>query len=250
MEIHQSQLNMILRCGEQFRRRYVLGHIIPPSIAAARGTGVHYANELNIRHKIIYEYDMPADDLMDAARDKYVDVLSNGVYLPKEEHSAKKRLLGEGLDQTVRLTKLYREAVAPILKPAEPEAQFKVTVPGTDLTIAGTMDLQADNRVDDLKTSTRSWPKDRIFKEIQPVLYSLAHELLTGRKPEFHYHVLVALTSGEKHQALSLRADQRMYKALIEKLKIAYQSVKAGIFLPANPTSWWCSPTSSAAGSR
>ena len=47
--IHQSTANTALRCGEQFRRLYIEDERIPPGIAAGRGTGVHKANEVNLK---------------------------------------------------------------------------------------------------------------------------------------------------------------------------------------------------------
>ena len=51
--IHQSNLGTALRCGEQFRRRYIEGERIPPGVAAGRGTGVHNANDVNLSQKVL-----------------------------------------------------------------------------------------------------------------------------------------------------------------------------------------------------
>jgi hypothetical protein len=101
--IHQSTLNMAFRCGEQFRRRYLLGEIIPPSIAATRGTALHKANEVNLRQKVATQVDLPVADLKDAARDSYVYNLRNGVFLSDEEIPQKNQLINEGLNQALSL---------------------------------------------------------------------------------------------------------------------------------------------------
>lgn len=238
--IHQSTLNMAFRCGEQFRRRYLMDEIIPPGIAAGCGTGVHAANEANLKHKIITEADMPLDDMKDAARDGYVRAFRNGVFLSKDDISAKKRLLNEGLNKTLRLTELYKNEVAPHIKPKEVEREFLIDV-GLPLPLAGKIDIEQDGRVDDLKTSGIKWPEGRINKEIQPIFYSFAHEKETGIRPEFYYHILRDLKSGPQLQVQSLKPTDEHYKALFEKINMFCKMLKAGIFPPAEPTSWICS---------
>lgn len=240
--IHQSTLNMALRCGEQFRRRYIEDEIIPPGIAAARGTGVHKANEVNLKAKVMTGEDLPLSDLQDAARDGFVHALRNGVYLPKEDISAKDRLLNEGLNDTIRLTRIYRQEVAPEIVPQEIEREFFIVVPGLPLPLAGRIDIEREAKVDDLKTTGRSWPKDQIQKEIQPIFYSFVHEHETGIRPTFYYHILIALKKKEKRQIQNITPTDNHYRALLAKLKMFCETLRAGVFLPANPSSWWCSP--------
>ena len=239
--IHQSTLNMALRCGEQFRRRYLENEIIPPSIAAGRGTGLHKANEVNLKQKIQTKEDLPVDDLKDAARDGYIHSFRYGVYLAKEDVSAKDKLLNDGLNQTIQLTELYHEEVAPEIVPLEVEQEFIIDV-GLDLPLSGRIDMQEKNKVDDLKSSGKKWADGQIQKEIQPVFYSLAHEKQTGVRPEFVYHILRTLKDGAKRQVQSMTATDEQYMALFAKLQMFLKMLKGGLFPPANPTSWWCTP--------
>jgi len=238
--IHQSTLNMFLRCGEQGQRRYLKNEIIPPGVAAARGTGVHRANEANLRQKISSGVDLPVSDLKDAARDGYIKALSNGVFLPRDELPAKNRLINEGLNETIVLTELYHDEVAPEIVPLDVERKFLIDV-GLELPLSGIIDIEQDNRVDDLKTSARTWPDTRIKSEIQPVFYSFAHQREIGVRPEFHYHILIPLKSGAKRQVQSMVATDADYKALFAKIEVVIQMLKTGLFPPANPSSWWCS---------
>ena len=239
--IHQSTLNMAFRCGEQFRRRYILGHIVPPSVPAGRGTGVHKANEANLRQKVESREDMPLADLQDAARDGYVHALQHGVYLPKDKVSEKNRLLNDGLNDTLRLTKLYRNAVAPNINPIHVEREFSINV-GLPLLLEGRMDYQEKPIVGDLKTAGKSWGEHQIHKEIQPVFYSFVHEHETGIRPKFIYHILVALKTKEKLQTQDLTPTDRHYQALYAKLLMFCKMLETETFLPANPSSWWCDP--------
>ncbi|MFH1953134.1 MAG: PD-(D/E)XK nuclease family protein [Pseudomonadota bacterium] len=243
--IHQSSLNMALRCGEQFRRRYIEGERIPPGVAAGRGTGIHKANEINLKQKIASKKDMPLSDLQDAARDGYVNAFKNGVYIPKDKLPEKKKLLNIGLNDTIRCTNIYRVLVAESIRPISIEEPFNLDV-GLALPLAGTMDYQEKPEVGDLKSTATKWPADRIDKEIQPVLYSYVHEKTQGVRPVFKYHVLIARRNkdgdptSEEYQPLEKKPTDNDYKALFAKLQIFINMLKAGIFVPANPTSWWC----------
>ena len=173
--IHQSSLNMILRCGEQFRRRYLEGEIIPPSVAAGRGTGVHAANKANLLQKIKTRRDLSLADLKDATRDGFVNSFKSGVFIPKEDLGSKDKLLNEGLEDALRCTKVYQEKVAPIINPIAVEERFEIDI-GLPLNLAGIMDYQEKPIVGDLKTTKMKWPEGRIDVEIQPSLYSFVHE--------------------------------------------------------------------------
>ena len=238
--IHQSTLNMAFRCGEQFRRRYIENEILPPGIAAGRGTGVHAANEANMKYKIIEKKDLPISDMKDAARDGYVKAFSNGVYLSKDDIPEKDKLLNDGLNDTLTLTELYGNEVAPSIKPKEVEREFTLDI-GLPIPLAGKIDIEETNTVHDLKTAKKSWSNGQINKEIQPLFYSLVHEKETGVRPEFIYSILVALKT-PKLQVQSITPTDKMYEALYNKLNVFCAMLQAGTFLPANPASWWCDP--------
>lgn len=245
--IHQSTLNMALRCGEQFRRRYLDGEIVPPSIAAGRGTGVHNASEVNLKNKVKTKEDLPLSDLQDAARDGYVKAFKDGVYLPREDISAKETLLNQGLNDSIRCTRVYRNEVAPSIHPIAIEEPFSIDI-GLELPLVGRMDYQEEPIVGDLKTTTTKWQDGRIEKEIQVPLYSFAHEQQRGVRPKFIYHVLIARSNkqgeptSEEYQPIDYTCTDSDYRALFAKIKMFMQMLKSGTFPPANPTSWWCSP--------
>jgi len=245
--IHQSTLSTFLRCGEQGRRRYVEGEKIPPGIAANRGTGVHAANEINLRQKIVSRTDMVLSDLQDAARDGFVHACTeNGVYLPPEDLPAKKRLLNAALNDTIRCTEQYRATVAPLLQPVAVEEPFLIDI-GLGLPLGGRMDSQEDDSVQDLKSTAKAWNENKIRADIQDVFYTLAHEKTRGVRPRFDYHVLIARRNKEgqptstDHQRFSTWPGEREYEALIAKIKVLLHMLKTGTFPPADPSHWICS---------
>lgn len=245
--IHQSMLSMALRCGEQFRRRYMEGEIIPPNIAAARGTGVHTANKINLRQKIQTGRDLPVGDILDACRDGYVRALRGGVYLTREDAQKKHALLNEGLSDALRCARVYRDQVAPSIIPVSVEEPFLVDI-GLPLPLGGTMDHEQGDRIDDLKTSSAKWPAGRAEREIQPVFYSLVHEREMGVRPAFRYHVMIARrgkggnATSVDLQTIDTRATEPKYVALMHKLGLFIKMIERGVFIPADPSSWACSP--------
>ena len=217
---------------------------MPPSIAGGRGTGVHKANAANLSQKIKTGKDLSLSDIKDATRDGYLNAFSNGAYIPKEDLPAKDRLLNEGLEDALRCAKIYSEEVASNIHPIAVEEPFKIDI-GLPLLLSGVMDYQEKPLVGDLKTTTMKWPEGRINQEIQPTFYSFVHEKEKGVRPEFVYHILIARrgktgpTREELQEQRLIPTDQH-YQALMAKLMLFVQMLQKGVFMPANPTSWWC----------
>lgn len=239
--ISQSKLGMALRCGEAARRRYIDGEILPPNIARARGTGVHQASKVNLSQKIQSRMDLPLDDLKDAARDGYIKSFSQGIYLTPDEVPSKNSLINEGLNDTIRCTEKYHEAVAPTYQPLTVEEPFTIDV-GLPVALTCIMDIGEQGRVGDLKTASVSWPGDRIHQEIQPPFYSFMHERKHGFTPVFQYDILVPLKEQTKHQIQVKICSEKDYRALFAKIGIVIEMFKRGFFPPSNPSAWWCSP--------
>ncbi len=238
-EIHQSMLNMALRCGEQFRRRYIEGEIIPPGVAAIRGKAVHKANEVNLAAKIKTGKDEPLETLLDAAEHAFVSEARGGIYLTRDELPEKRKILEDSLNQTLSLTRLYRAEVAPEIQPVCVERKFVIDA-GFSLPLAGIMDIEQADTIDDIKTSNAKWPENRIREEIQPAFYSFAYEHEFGRRPGFKYHILVPYKTGPQRQVQTWRAEAPDYDALRSRILIFERILQTGTFAPASPGAWWC----------
>ncbi len=243
--IHQSMLNTAFKCGEQFRRRYIENEIIPPGIAAGRGTGVHNASKINLRQKVVSKTDLPLSDLQDATRDGFIHAFDNGIFLTKNELPLKAKIINEGLEDALICTKVYRESVAPQIDPVSVEEPFIIDV-GLSLPLAGTMDHESTPRIDDLKTSSKKWADGKINEEIQPVLYSFVKEFQTKIRPDFIYHIMISrrgrdgsITSSD-YQEQRYRAEDRHYAALISRIRNFITMLERGSFPPSNQNNWWC----------
>ena len=237
-----SSVGMGLRCGEQFRRRYIMGEVIPPGVSAGRGRGFHKAVEVNFRHKILSGSDLPVSDLTDAARDAFVHAFRNGVHMARHEVSSRVGILNEMLNQTVRLTEVFRKDLAPKIQPEKVEIKLKADV-GLSVPMVGRLDFtQAGHKLDDLKTAGRSWPKNKGSKELQPPFYAYLYGRNYGVFPRtFGYHILVYTPTGQiKKQRFNVRVDRKSIGAAMAKAGAVYRMAEAGMFPPADPGSWVC----------
>ncbi len=236
-----SSIGAALRCGEQFYRRYILGEIIPPGIAMARGTGVHKASKVNFAQKVLTGSDLPVDDLTDAARDGFIHSFRNGVYLSGDEVSAKARVLNEGLNDTISLTKLYRDKMAPGVKPLATEEFLKTDI-GMGLPLLGYIDYREIGRIGDIKTGKKI-NRGQADKELAPVIYSYLYEKeLKLPRPIFEYHSLSPLKSGAKHTTQETVTNSQRIRGMFSIIKSVQNMFTKGVFPPVLPGSWVCSP--------
>jgi hypothetical protein len=241
--ITQSMLGMFLRCPHQFERRYLRGEIIPPGIAARRGSATHKAAQINHEQKLHSQEDLPVDDLQDAARDHYVKLFKDeGVFIPKDQIAEKDTLLAKGLDATIRLTKLYRESLAPIIQPLLVEEKISMDV-GLDFPPGGTMDvLTADNWLPDLKTADKSKGTKDADHSLQLTFYAglVAHQ--TGQWPEKISLEILVNNKEPKLQSLPTTRGPEDWANLLLRIHLMLTQINTGLFPPCDPGAWICSP--------
>ncbi len=241
--ITQSMLGMFLRCPHQFERRYLRGDIIPPGIAARRGSATHKAAQLNHEQKLHTQTDLSVGDLQDVARDHYVRIIQEeGVFIPRDQLPDKDKLLAAGLDASVRLTTLYREALAPAIHPLLVEEQLTCEA-GLGLPLKGTIDvLTTDYWLPDLKTADKSkGPKDADYS-LQLTFYAglVAHQ--TGTWPQ--KVSLEVLVNGKepKLQSLPTTRGPADWTSLLHRVQLMLAQIDTGLFPPCDPSAWICSP--------
>lgn len=241
--ISQSMLGMFLRCPAQFERRYIIGEIIPPGIAARRGSATHKAAQINHEQKLQSKEDMIVNDLQDVARDHYVKLIKEeGVFIPKETVGEKEKLLAEGLDAAVRLTKLYREELAPSIYPVLVEQKLSIDA-GLDVPITGIIDvLTEDNDLEDMKTSDKSKPAGEAENSLQLTFYSGLVYHRTGKWPRKTNLRILVNNATPKLQTLESSRGPRDWERLIERIRFVLMQIRVGIFPPADPNSWSCTP--------
>lgn len=237
-----SQLDMFTRCGEQYRRRYLEGEIVPPGIAARIGTGVHKAAESNWREKMRTGQDMPLDAVQDCAAEAYDKALQDGVFFAPDEAPDATLAMARGKDSAVSLATLFRRNLAPSITPALVEEKIILDLPGVDLPIVTILDLYTEDKaLRDLKTSGKKWSEDKAHASHQPTAYREAVRQATGEYPaDLLFDVLVS-TKTPTLQTISTTRGEGDAAILARKFQIMCASINADIFPPAPPDHWCCS---------
>jgi len=241
--ITQSMLGMFLRCAHQFERRYLRGEIIPPGIAARRGSATHKAAQVNHEQKLHTKEDLPVGDLQDAARDHYIkQVKEEGVFIAKDHLSEKDQLLAQGLDAAVRLTKLYRDSLAPTIQPTLVEEKL-IFDAGLDLPLQGTIDVFTQNHwLPDLKTADKSKGAGEADNSLQLTFYAGLVAQHTGDWPQRISLEILVNTKEPKLQSLPTTRGPADWANLMLRVQLMLAQIRAGLFPPCDPNAWICSP--------
>lgn len=237
-----SQLGMFQRCGEQWRRRYLEGEVIPPGIAARIGTGVHKAAEKNFRYKMESGEDMRLDEVQDAAATAYDKALAQGVFISPDEAPGAKLAMAEGKDTAVSLATLFRRELAPAIQPRLVEHKVTLDLPGLELPVVTVLDCYtADRALRDMKTSGKKWSEDKAHVSPQPTLYRESVKEVTGEYPEMLLFDVLVSTKTPSLQSIETTRTADDLAILGRQFEMMIASINAGIFQPAERDSWMCS---------
>jgi hypothetical protein len=258
-ELTQSLIGGMSRCAYQVYLRQIKGIIIPPGIAARKGSSVHSGAEHAHRVKMETGKVAPLDEVTDATRDSFTKLITEeGVLLTPEDNENKNEVLNSSLNEAVSSVSMYHKHIVPTLdKIGMVEERLYADI-GIGIPISGKPDLVADGAIRDLKTAGKRWSEGDEQKELQPDFYRLL--LIKNDLPDlpFKYCKLSNLKNPPKNagdnvtydaeygvcldQRQTVRNDETANK-LILRVKAVADMIKAGNFPPADPSGWICSPT-------
>lgn len=246
-QLHWSHLSMLWRCGEQYRRRYVEGEIVPPGIALIIGSGTHKAIEPNIRRMIDTGEAASLEEVHDVARDYVVKEFKRGAYwLSPEERAAgrpKQHWQDQCVNWAVTLAGLHHDEIAPSLKPTHIERPWVVELPGYPCDLAGRLDIQeGTSRLHDTKTKAQSPSQAEVDGSDQFTMYGIAVKVLDGRMPRSYRLDALVKTKTPKAVSLSTQRTKEDFAALLRRIEISVKAIEAGIFLPCERANWCCDP--------
>ena len=242
--ISASQLGMMGRCPEQYRRRYLENEIIPPGISMARGVGVHQGAKVNFKQKKDSHEDLPEQDIIDASVAGYEAILKRGIQLTEDEESrGYDAVVGETKDTVVGLAHLFAGEVAPQYQPVYVEERHRIVVPNATHDLVAIMDLADEfGRVVDLKTSGKSKSQRDVDGSEQLSFYALVFKALTGDLPsEVRLEVLVETPKTHKRSRQTLVGARTSGDliALVNRINAMLKALEAGVFMPRTE-GWWC----------
>lgn len=169
-------------------------------------------------------------------------IQDEGVFIPKDQIAEKDTLLAKGLDAAVRLTKLYRESLAPAILPLLVEEKLTMDA-GLDLPLQGTIDvLTADHWLPDLKTADKSKGPKEADHSLQLTFYAglVAHQ--TGQWPEKISLEILVNNKEPKLQSLPTIRGPEDWANLLLRIHLMLTQIHTGLFPPCDPGAWICSP--------
>lgn len=246
-QLHSSQLSTLTVCGEQYRRRYIEGEIVPPSSALLIGTATHGSVEKNLRHKVQTGGELLAiDEVKSIAADTFSSQWDNGVRLDDEEvELGEKVVRGQTLDTVVGLAALHATDLAPEIQPVSEnhiERKFVVELTGFPFDLAGKIDIQEEKRIRDTKTASKTPTQGDADGSEQLTMYALgAHVIDKLPMPvEVRLDSLVKTKTPKAVSVSSVRTDDNVTR-LLRRIERAAEVIEKGMFMPASAGDWRCS---------
>lgn len=238
-----TQINMFTVCGEQYRRRYIEGEIIPPGIALLKGKAFHVGAETNMRQKIESRADLPAEQMVEAAAEAFDNESHFSYCLTDEERSrGPSAVLGEAKDSLVEMVKVHAKQQAPDYQPVMVEEEVRIALPGPR-DLLGIIDLADDKkRITDFKTAKKKKPQSEADSSLQLTVYSAAYQSRTGEAPsEVRLDNIIQGKKSVERQVLSSTRSEADIGALANRINTVAAAIDAGIFIPAPVGIWQCS---------
>lgn len=237
--LHQSQLEMLTgKCAAMYEHRYVNGIKVPPGIAVHSGTGVHHAAAKDYESVMSTGKLLDTDAVIEYAVSAFEAALENDGAIddsPAERGAAK--------DRTVRLSRLHHSEVAPSASPIAVERTFRLDLQGYPIDVVGTIDLEEQSRVSDVKTSGKSPIESIVHSSVQLSAYALAVNVLRGDPPGTELAVKLDYlvdTKTPKHVPLNSSRNTIDAKNFLKRVELANRMIEAGVFPPTSPANWVC----------
>jgi len=221
-----SSLSTYMRCGIQYAMRYVEGIKTPPAVALITGSAGHKGVEVNMVQKIDTRVDLPLDEVLDATAGEF-DVRAEEV----EDWEGVKP--GAEKDNIIGLMKVVHTKHFPKVQPAQVEQEYILDIQGQKM--KAYIDLIDDRDVvRDNKFVKRAKSQGDTDKDMQLSLYSYA-----TRKTDVAFDCMIKGKNDVK--TVTSKRDIRDWERIETIIPALVKGIKAGIFLPAEPTHWCCS---------
>lgn len=255
VQIHQSGLAALSRCGVAYENRYILGIKTPRSPSLVIGTAVDKAAGRDLQNKLDSGSLLRRDEVRDAARDALLAEWNNGEDVRLDEADTEEGWTlhrGDAVDASVDMAGLYHETGAAKIQPAAIQWPFTLDVKGAEIEmqLTGMVDIIEGPSVEesvaiiDLKTSGKSPKNSAADESLQLTTYAFAVLQKGGKLPEFvglDYVVRTPKRHDLKFVPLRSTRTKESVQPLAHRIYQAGRILKSGIFTPADPGSWWCS---------
>jgi hypothetical protein len=241
-----SQVAQYLKCGEAYRRKYVLEEPTPKNSYLVQGSGVHLAAEA-LHLSIIDGTPISPDDMADVYAGYHEENIHDAEINEEEEGTA-----GQVKDIGVLLSKKYHEGAMGRAPKEKSGAPYDKVIPVAAERIVKTklktdkfeevpflavIDLEESTAVADLKVKKKAASDHDVANNLQLSLYS--H--ITG-KPTVRLDQLVRPTKTlparyRRNEAVKNKAETLHAVDIVAEVA---SDIAAGRFRRTNPENWWC----------
>lgn len=247
-----SSISTFLRCGYQFKFRYVDNIIAPPNIALVQGSAAHSTFE-NYYNTL----------LSGGTRMTPEEVKDSGVHFLEEQIEKNDvKLEDKILDQSRREIEIVSESyirnVAEEITPVAVEQEVRYELEGCGVEILAYLDLVHEengaDRLADYKITGKKWNINQLRNSLQFKLYALC----TGIE-DIEVHNIVRTTKtpkvfnklseeGVREVASNIRILPNKFEIekeehfLEEQIEAVAKAISSGIFIPTDPGNWCCNP--------
>jgi len=243
-QLSLSSINLLRRCPERWRRRYIEREYERPSGSMLVGSAAGAAEATNFQLKVTSGVDLDTSDLLDAYADEWHERTDRDDIDWGADDPDHVRASGQAA-----LT-VYHQAIAPLVQPVSVEREFRLRFADCDWSFTGFIDVEeADGHVDDLKVKGKKLSQSDADSDPQPTAYLLARreEARAGHgEPAagFRFHTMIRTKSPQALVVPTERTDaqldaylHRIYSAAAE---IAWRA-EYDVWDGAAPGGWWCS---------
>lgn len=239
-----SHLGLACRCPEACRRRYIEGEIVPPGIAAAKGTSLHHGASANFQQKISTYVDLPEENLVESCVEQFKLQAKHGEYqlTPEETARGKRVVVAEATDDVARLARVHSQQQAPCYQPMATELSIRKSLPNCSHDLLGIVDL-IDNTdaIVDLKTTARKKQQHEADVSVQLSVYYVLFRSQYGRAPRtLRLDTLVQTKTKTERQVLETQRTEADIDVLAHRMNAVLEMHRAGVYVPANPDDWFC----------
>jgi hypothetical protein len=234
-----SSLNLLARCPERWRRRYLEREYEPANGKMILGSAVGAAEAQHYSQVIDTGEGYTLEQVQDEFSSEWEDRTE------REQIEWGSDNAGELKDSGIASIDAYHTQVAPLIIPTSVERQFSVTWPGVAWDLTGFLDLEeSDGTVADLKVRGKKLSRMDADHDLQPASYLYARRAEGNPAPRFDFHTMVrtkrpyaeVVSTGRTDAQLDAFAD-RVFAAAAE---IAWRT-EYDVWTGAAPGGWWCS---------
>ncbi len=251
-QLHPSDLQLFLSCGERFRRKKIEGERESVGTALILGTAVHHGAALTLKHKASTGALLEDAEVSEAVFDAVAHEFDSApiLLMPEEVSQGVEAVRGHVQDLSVQASHAHSREVAPTVSvDDEDDLEWRwvlETPEDMDYDLAGTADV-VETRDDglvvrDLKVVKKMPSQSECDQSGQLTAYAMAAEVIR-RKPVVGVKIDAVVKPTKRLPARAVVFDSARTAADMDafttRLMAMQSALRAGVFVPANPAEPW-----------